>query len=171
MTEQEKRLKRCCFTGHRPEKLHHPEQQIKAFLRTEIQRAIYEGLNVFITGMSRGTDLWAAQIVLEERASQPEKNIKLICAIPYAGFEHSWNRYWQNIYQDILSSADYIKFIGNTYSPDIFHRRNRWMVEHSVRLIAVYNNTPGGTKYTIEYAKTNGISCILFQPESKSETD
>jgi hypothetical protein len=28
MTEQEKRKRRCCFTGHRPEKLDRPEAEI-----------------------------------------------------------------------------------------------------------------------------------------------
>lgn len=32
MTEAEKRLHRCAFTGHRPEKLTRPESEIKAAL-------------------------------------------------------------------------------------------------------------------------------------------
>ena len=34
MTEQEKRLHRCCFTGHRPQKLRRSEMEIKADLAT-----------------------------------------------------------------------------------------------------------------------------------------
>lgn len=39
-TEKEKRLHRCCFTGHRPEKLNRPEQEIKQELKKAIFRAL-----------------------------------------------------------------------------------------------------------------------------------
>ena len=37
--EAEKRLHRCCFTGHRPEKLDAPEETVKAWLQTQIRQA------------------------------------------------------------------------------------------------------------------------------------
>lgn len=78
MTEAEKRTHRVCFTGHRPEKLSQPENVVKAALEKEIKQAIADGMNVFITGMARGVDIWAAEIVLRLRdEGQP---IKLICA-------------------------------------------------------------------------------------------
>lgn len=64
MTETEKRMHRVCFTGHRPEKLTRHEKSIKKDLEKEIRQAVADGLNVFITGMARGVDIWAAQIVL-----------------------------------------------------------------------------------------------------------
>ena len=63
-TEAEKRMHRCCFTGHRPEKLQAPEGVVTAALEKEIRQAIADGFNVFITGMARGVDIWAAEIVL-----------------------------------------------------------------------------------------------------------
>ena len=39
MIENEKRLHRCCFTGHRPEKLSLPESEVKAELEKEIRLA------------------------------------------------------------------------------------------------------------------------------------
>lgn len=56
ITEAEKRRHRCCFTGHRPEKLQRTEQEIWIDLEREIHIAIHDGLNVFITGMARGVD-------------------------------------------------------------------------------------------------------------------
>ena len=35
-TEQEMRLHRCCFSGHRPAKLNKSEEEIKAFTRDTI---------------------------------------------------------------------------------------------------------------------------------------
>lgn len=55
-TEAEMRLHRCCFTGHRPEKLKRPEKEVRIELEREIRKAVIDGLNVFITGMARGVD-------------------------------------------------------------------------------------------------------------------
>ena len=87
-TEAELRLHRCCFTGHRPEKLQRSEEEIRLDLEKEIRKAIRDGLNVFITGMARGIDLEAAEIVLQLRSEGYP--VRLICASPYPGFEKSW---------------------------------------------------------------------------------
>ena len=41
-TEAEKRMHRCCFTGHRPEKLQEPEGVVTVALEKEIRQAIEE---------------------------------------------------------------------------------------------------------------------------------
>ena len=69
MTEEEKRMHRACFTGHRPEKLKRMQWLIKRDLKNEILRAMDDGINVFISGMARGVDIWAAEIVLSLRDS------------------------------------------------------------------------------------------------------
>lgn len=63
-SESELRIHRCCFTGHRPEKLHDPESVIITGLEHEICAAIADGFQTFISGMARGVDIWAAEIVL-----------------------------------------------------------------------------------------------------------
>jgi hypothetical protein len=81
MPENELRLHRCCFTGHRPEKLRFSESEICSLLDEEIKNAIEAGYTTFISGMAKGVDLWAAEIVLKYRMDNSE--IKLICAAPY----------------------------------------------------------------------------------------
>ena len=76
-TEAEKRMHRCCFTGHRPEKLQVPENVVMAALEKEIRQAIADGFRVFISGMARGVDIWAAEIVL--RLRDAGEAIRLIC--------------------------------------------------------------------------------------------
>ena len=154
-TETELRKHRCCFTGHRPEKLSRTERAIKSDLKKEIKQAIKDGYTVYLTGMARGTDLWAAEIVLALR--KRNKDLKLICAVPYEGFELRWSEHWQNLYRQILAEADLVKVIGNGYHPGIFQIRNEWMVDRSTRVIAVYNGQAGGTKNTICYADRHSI--------------
>lgn len=148
----------CCFTGHRPEKLEHPEAEIRTLLERAIQSAIRDGFNGFISGMARGADIWAAEIVLRLRdAGAP---IRLICASPYPGVERNWSFDWQTRYRRVLDAADMVNFICPEYSQSCFHQRNKWMVNHSARVIAVYSGTPGGTRNTIQYALAQGIPVV-----------
>ena len=52
------------FTGHRPERLDMPEIVVQEWLETQIRKAIDDGFTDFISGMQRGVDLWAAEIVM-----------------------------------------------------------------------------------------------------------
>lgn len=159
MTEQEKRRYRCCFTGHRPEKLSISEIEVKAALQKEIRLAIADGLNVFITGMAPGVDIWAAEIILELREKE-NLLLKLIAASPYPGFENRWSLDWQKRYAAIMAKADFIKEVCSHYSRGCYQIRNEWMVDHSARVIAVWNGSPSGTKNTIVYAKRKGVPVI-----------
>jgi len=156
--EQELRLHRCCFTGHRPEKLNTPETVVKAKLEEAIRQAVADGYTTFISGMARGVDIWAAQIVLKLRANNPA--IRLIAAVPYKGFEERWSKLWQDQFNFILEYADLVKYICKGYSMTSFQIRNEWMVDHSNRVIAVFNGELGGTKNTIDYATTKQIDVV-----------
>ena len=158
MTEQEKRQHRCCFTGHRPEKLNMPETEVIAWLESEIRRAIDDGFVTFISGMARGVDIWAAEIVL--RLRDDGKPIHLICASPFEGFEKSWSDDWKQRYNEVMRQADIVKFVCKGYSRACFQIRNEWMVDRSARVIAVYNGLQGGTKNTIEYARKMMVEII-----------
>ena len=161
-TEAKKRKHRCCFTGHRPEKLQTPESVVMAALEKEIRQAIADGFSVFISGMARGVDIWAAEIVL--RLRDAGEAIRLICACPYLGFERVWEQSWQDRYNAILLTADLVRYICPGYSRSCFQRRNEWMVDHAARVIAVWNGQPSGTKNTIDYARRIGVPLINISP-------
>lgn len=156
--ETELRLHRCCFTGHRPEKLNRSEAEIKKAMEAAILQAINDGFVTFITGMARGVDIWAGEIVLQLRKQNP--NLHLIAASPYEGFESRWSTDWQRRYNSILEQADLVRFVCKGYSKACFQIRNEWIVNKSARVIAVYNGEPGGIRNTIEYAERNKVECF-----------
>ena len=160
-SEADLRLHRCCFAGHRPEKLNTSEKEVRAALRKQIDQAVHDGFTVFITGMARGVDLWADQIVLDLR--KRNKEIKLICAIPHDGFEARWSPSWQELYRDVLAEADLTRVISKGYHTGVYQVRNEWMVNHSTRVIAVFNGQPSGTKNTIDYAYRQGVPVVLIE--------
>ena len=144
-----------CFSGHRPEKLEISENEVKKLLEQAIINSIKEGYTVFITGMARGVDIWAAEIVLKEKKIY--KNIELICAVPVEGFENNRSEKERWIYNKIISEANTVLYISSHYNKYCFQLRNKYMVDNSSKLIAVYNGSCGGTRNTINYAKKKGI--------------
>ena len=120
-----------------------------------IDAAISDGYRTFISGMARGVDIWAAEIVLARRAQN--QDIRLICALPHPDFEKRWSTTWQARYNAILQQADLVKTICPEFSMASYQTRNEWMVDHSARVIAIYNGASGGTAKTIAYAEKNGV--------------
>ncbi len=155
--KEETRLKTCCFTGHRPEKFDTPDitpKDILGMVEDVTAIAIKDGYDTFISGMSRGTDIWAALDVLNLKKEYP---IKLICAVPFKGFEKSWSDEWKRAYNYILEQADEVVYICEKYSRSSFMLRNKWMVDRSSRVIAAYLDIKGGTRNTIKYATKKGL--------------
>ena len=140
-----------CFTGHRPEKLDQSEEQVREALRKGIDKALAWKYTTFITGMAPGVDIWAAEEILRLRADHPE--LWFICAVPYDGFAQKWDESWKEKYDSILAAADEVHYISpkSTRAAPII--RDKWMVDHSSLVIAVYNGTKGGTQITVEYAE------------------
>ena len=62
-----------------------------------------------------------------------------------------------------MKKADLRRFICEKYSKACFQIRNEWMVNHSSRVIAVYNGEAGGTRNTIVYANKNKVLGHCFE--------
>lgn len=119
------------------------------------------GYTDFISGMQRGVDIWAAEIVLKLKAEG--KHVKLIAACAWNGMEDRWEQNWQERYKAILKEADKIVYISKYPGRAAFFERNHWMVDHSSRLIGVYTGAPGGTTETVWYAKNNGLEVVTIK--------
>ena len=101
-----------------------------------------------ISGMALGFDIALAEASLQE-------NIYLILAIPFEGQESHWpDGKLKDKYQEILKSANEVHIISEGgYSYDKYLTRDRWMVDNSNHVIALWNGHPkGGTAYTVKYA-------------------
>ena len=155
-----KRIVTCCFTGHRPEKLNAPEEIVIAKLKDAIEDAVSNGFVNYITGMSRGVDIWAAEAVLELR--KEFHYIKLICAVPFESFEKGWEEEWKERYYQVLREADEVHYISDRYTRDVYQKRNEWMIDHASMVIGCYTGASGGTRNTLEYAKKQEMYMIRY---------
>ncbi len=110
--------------------------------------------------MALGVDMDFAEIVLKLRNKYP---IKLECAIPCPDQTLKWNDKDKLRYDGILKRADSVNLISERYTPECMLKRNRYMVDKSELVIAVFNGAKtGGTWCTIEYAKSRNKTIELI---------
>ena len=158
MKQEILRKHRCCFTGHRPNKMDMTESHIKALLEQAIDDAMTNGYVTFITGMAQGTDIWAAEIVLAKKKNN--ENLHLICALPHPEFESKRSTAEKERFNSIIAYADLVKMVNAHYFTGCYQVRNEWMVDRSNLVIAVFNGSKSGTNNTVEYAKRKGVEVI-----------
>lgn len=69
------------------------------------------------------------------------------------------------MYQYILGMADTAKLVSDEeYKPYLMQKRNEYIVDHSDKVIAVWDGSKSGTKNCIDYAKKVGKDIIYIQP-------
>lgn len=159
----------CCFTGHRPEKLPWGKNEydprcvaLKAKLRDVIDAAYAEGKRHFICGMARGCDFYFAEAVLALR--EKTGDVTLEAAIPCAAQSASWSAPQRARWETLVAACDRKTVLQESYTPDCMHRRNRYMVERSSLVIAVYDGSDGGTRHTLEYAIREKVPFVDIDP-------
>ena len=161
----------CCFTGHRPDKLPWGTDErdtrcvrIKEEMTRALERAYGLGYRHFISGMARGGDLYFAEAVLELREKYPD--VLLECARPCETQSSRWPREEQQRYEGILDRCNYETMVQHVYDRGCMMRRNRYMVDHSSRIIALYDGVPkGGTAQTLAYALRKGLETDIIPLE------
>ena len=166
----------CCFTGHRPEHLlwmkdekSDRTQKLKEKLSLVIDSAIKDGYTDFYCGMARGIDTFAAEIVIEK--AKTDKNIHLHAALPCPEQNMEWSETEKQRFEKILSCASTKTVISPMYTDTCMLARNRFMVDNSQRVIAVWNGFfRGGTAYTVRYAKKEKKEIHLIRPKDLSVT-
>ena len=159
----------CCFTGHRPEKLPWGNNEadrrcflLKRKIRDAVEAAYGEGIRHFICGMARGCDFYFAEEVLALRKEHPD--ITLEAAIPCAGQSASWAAVHRARWSALVEQCDKKTVLQEFYTPDCMLRRNRYMVDQSSLVIAVYDGSSGGTRRTLEYALLQKIPFVDIDP-------
>lgn len=168
------RKRTACFSGHRPEKL--PVngdsgslviRYLKSILYKEILDSISAGYDRFITGLARGVDLWAGEILMELKAQG--ENISIIAVKPYKTHGDNFTGKEKYSLGRLISNADEVICLADEYRKGCLHRRNEYMVDHSGKLIAVVSDYRSGTGATIRYAEKQGIKIRTIDAKTFGE--
>ncbi len=136
---------------------------LKAVLAEQIAALVDTGFTQFLSGMAKGTDVWSTLAVLSLREQNP--TTKLHCILPCKEQADKWSVSSQDLYHSILDRADSIVYVSRTYYKNCMLDRNRFLVDHTAALLAVYNGERrGGTAATMRYARKMGREIIVIDP-------
>ena len=158
----------CSFTGHRPEKLPWGDQEedprcleLKDKLATSVGTAYEAGYRHFLCGMARGADFYFCDAVLELR--ERRSGVTLEAVIPCEEQAARWSERERERWFSLVERCDGETMLQHHYDKGCMLRRNRYLVDHSSMLIAVYDGMLGGTMYTLSYAMKRGLETVILE--------
>ena len=156
------KMKTCCFTGHRPvffpwkdDTTDKRAQKLISELKSEIENAVNDGYTRFLWGGALGVDTWAAECVMSAKEKNPK--IKLAAVLPYKEYN---NFVTDCRYLNVLNHSDEVIIVGELKSMRMLQMRDRYMIDNSSRIIAVYDersHLKSGTYRALCYAKEKNI--------------
>lgn len=136
-------------TGHRPDKLGGYTEANFERLVTIAEKWL-KGLKAtkVISGMALGWDQALAQAAIN-------LEIPLIAAIPFTNQAEVWSDKSKVYYQDLLNKVQEIVNVSgmDEYSVEYMQKRNEWMVDNCDILLAMFDESSGGTKNCVQYAE------------------
>lgn len=124
---------------------------------------LYEmGIHHFWVGGALGVDMWAVEIIITLKTQPEYADISFTLALPFDGYDAKWDERSKKRMGLIRNHADVIVVSDKCGTPG-YAERNRYMVDHAVCLLAVYDNDRSirsGTGMTVRYAE--GKNSPLF---------
>lgn len=167
MGAMHKRETTCCFSGHRPPKLHWGANEdderctaLKAEIAARLDGIYQAGYRHFICGMAIGCDTYFAEAVLALREAHGD--VTLEAAIPCGTQPEKWTEAQRLRYNSLIDASDEVTVLQIDYTPGCMLARNRYMVDQSSLLLCCYNGGPGGTMSTILYAMRSGVETMVI---------
>lgn len=85
-------------------------------------------------------------------------HIKLILVLPCEIQTYKWNKKDIDIYENIKSKCDKYVYTSKYYYNGCMFKRNKHLVDNSQYCICYKTKEIGGTAFTVNYAKINGLS-------------
>jgi uncharacterized phage-like protein YoqJ len=130
-----------------------------------------KGVRYYYVGGAVGVDTWAAELLLEMRKLEEYKDIVIRLTIPFPGqadrFTQTQKRRYRRVWERCKKEDRIV--VSEAYAPDVYKKRNYYMVDHSGYLLAVYDpdaHSRSGTGVTVNYAKKKGLVIITVHPST-----
>lgn len=179
--EKEDIMYSAAFTGYRPEKLPFgydyecEAAQITRHALYGIYEKLYlKGYRYFLTGGAMGSDLMAADVIAELKRNYGKRarGVTSYICLPCHDHVKKWNPKEKEHLEKLLNDGAYAFYVSDRpYYSGCMQVRNKYMVDTSAVLIAVYDGKPGGTRNTLEYAQKIRKKIIIIDPNDGSKNE
>lgn len=159
------------FTGYRPQKLpfgndlSHPDAvRLRAALYKEYERLIIKGFKYFYTGGAIGSDLLAAEVILELKRKYEHRELVHYLCLPCLNHCAKWRQEDIIRLERIKMDSTVVYVSERPYFSGCMQIRNKYMVDSGAVLIAVYDGQSGGTRNTVQYALQKQRKIVTIRP-------
>jgi len=163
-----------CITGHREKSIipYHDlpiyreltASAVKLMLCRYIDMAAERGYEWFISGLATGTDLWAAEYIIEKK--RLNSRIKLVGAMPYLRHADHFSAAQRKLLEKVEKNCDCLVSVNQdpqaVYNKgpgrNLYRDRNYFMVDRSSAVIAFLDDKQSwsGTRQTVNYGYRTG---------------
>jgi uncharacterized phage-like protein YoqJ len=136
-------------TGHRPDKLGgYDDSTTNRLMDLATEYLIDTRPNKVITGMALGWDQAVALACIRN-------GIPFIAAVPFEGQDKTWPARAKERWRYLKEEATEVVVVspGQGFSREAMFRRNRYIVDHSDRICALFSGERGGTHDCVYYAR------------------
>lgn len=149
--------KTCCFVGPRtlPPGI---IERITVRLNEEMEALIRQGVTHYLSGGARGFDLVAAALVVAKREMGSDLHLHFI--LPYREYDALWPEREKKLSHDLLSEADTVQYIKDSFRVGCVRNHSRYLVGHSE--YCIYAPAGGGRDISqaVRYAGRQGVRLI-----------
>ena len=132
------------FTGHRTY-----DGTAAESLSAAVERLYGRGFRTFLSGMAVGFDLAAAEVVLTLRAAHPDVRFSPADRVRF---------------RRAVAAADEVEVLAGGYRRGCYAVRNDFLVDRAALVVAWYDGSPGGTRYTLRRALARGREVWNLHP-------
>ena len=102
------------------------------------------------------------EAVLELRERMP--GVRLVAAVPFRGQEMRFSPADRERFRRVLAEADSVEVLAPAYHRGCYAVRNDFLVYNARVLVAWYDGSPGGTRYTVRRALGRGLEVVNLCP-------
>lgn len=162
-----------CFTGHRQiggsyYNTANPTAEwlnLKKYLEAVISTFMDNNVSTFYSGMAIGVDQVAADAVALVRSFK-KIDVALVAAIPFPSQPSNWPQASKDDYNRILSLCNSQAVVNeDPYEAWKMHARDKFMVENSQYVIAVWDGRQkGGAYITLKHGVETGKHVFVIDP-------
>lgn len=158
-------MKKACITGHRnlsAKTLNTYRAELSAAIATAVNRGVTE----FSMQLNGGTEIMAAELVLELKQRKP--NIRLVIYVAYQQMLESPKL--KKSVKRILEQCDQTVIAADTFYPNVFLNCVRVMMRDCGELIALYDGrNSGNTAFAMRYCHFLGIPVLPIDASRSPE--
>lgn len=147
------KYKTCAITGHRQIDL---DLDYK-YLERVLEQIIKKGFDTFLIGMAIGFDTICFKMLYKLKQKY---DIKLVACVPFPEQAEKFSISQKEEYESLLEKADHIEIISQKYYKGCMRKRNEFMIDNAIALVAYAKKEKSGAMQTYNMAIKKGLAVL-----------